>query len=440
MAKSRPEPLSAKDEGSFAFDTVSRRMPVILTRVIDGASKLASKLTEENEHGKADDVKTIVNKLSGLKYELQTNKKLLPLDDGQVDTEVWNKYIKETNSLVPGSDLAYFTGAWLLCECYMYRRIFQAFVTSNLYKDYDPFSDQKKESLFSTMGSVESLSENVIQCTEMLGNQASDEAVRLEFETLLQFCLWGNKCDLSVSGGAILDGQHTGTAGQLEHLKAWILVDNTSEVWELLRSIDRSSDHEEHIDFVLDNAGFEVFTDLCLAEFLLSLNLAKTVHFHVKSIPWFVSDASEKDIEWQINQMQESNNNYVSKLGTKWQSRFKNGSFMFKKHKYWTLAQDYSEMKTTSPDLYAALGTAKLIFFKGDLNYRKLVGDRKWPHTTPFSEALWGFCPAPLCSLRTLKADVVVGLKPGQDSEAQSKDEKWMVNGTYAVIQYQHNL
>lgn len=237
-----------------------------------------------------------------------------------------------------------------------------------------------------------------------------------------------------------MDGQHTGTAGQLEHLKAWILVDNTSEVWELLRSIDRSSDHEEHIDFVLDNAGFEVFTDLCLAEFLLSLNLAKTVHFHVKSIPWFVSDASEKDIEWQISQMQESNNNYVSKLGTKWQSRFKNGSFMFKKHKYWTLAHDYSEMKTTSPDLYAALGTAKLIFFKGDLNYRKLVGDRKWPHTTPFSEALWGFCPAPLCSLRTLKADVVVGLKPGQDSEAQSKDEKWMVNGTYAVIQYQHNL
>ena len=256
----------------------------------------------------------------------------------------------------------------------------------------------------------------------------------------MQFCLWGNKCDLSVSGGAILDGQHTGTASQLDHLKPWILVDHIPEVWELLQSIDRGSDHEVHIDFVLDNAGFEVFTDLCLAEFLLSFNLAKTIHFHVKNIPWFVSDASAKDILWQLGQMQKSDDDHVSKLGTRWQTRFKEGSFKFKEHMYWTLAHDYSEMKMTSPDLYADLSKAKLIFFKGDLNYRKLVGDRKWPHTTPFSEALWGFCPAPLCSLRTLKADVVVGLKPGQDSGAELKDEKWMVNGTYAVIQYQHNL
>ena len=35
---------------SFAFDTVNRRMPIILTRVIDDSSKLASKLTHENDH------------------------------------------------------------------------------------------------------------------------------------------------------------------------------------------------------------------------------------------------------------------------------------------------------------------------------------------------------------------------------------------------------
>lgn len=252
--------------------------------------------------------------------------------------------------------------------------------------------------------------------------------------------MWANKCDLSVSGGVIQDGQHTGMAEQLKHLKAWILVDNTSEVWQLLRAIDRSTEHKIHIDFVLDNAGFEVFADLCLAEFLLSLNLAKTIYFHVKNIPWFVSDASEKDINWLIEQMVQSDDNYVSQLGMKWQSRFKDGSFQFKRHMYWTLAHDYSEMKANAPDLYEELSKAKLVFFKGDLNYRKLVGDRKWPHTTSFSEALWGFCPAPLCSLRTLKADVVVGLYPGQDSEAELKDEKWMVNGTYAVIQYQHDL
>ena len=35
---------------SFAFDTVNRRMPMILTRVIDSTSKLASKLTEKNDN------------------------------------------------------------------------------------------------------------------------------------------------------------------------------------------------------------------------------------------------------------------------------------------------------------------------------------------------------------------------------------------------------
>ncbi len=55
-----------------------------------------------------------------------------------------------------------------------------------MFKDYDPFSDQKRESFFSTMDSVKSLSENVIKCTSILNENSSDEAVRLEFETLLQ--------------------------------------------------------------------------------------------------------------------------------------------------------------------------------------------------------------------------------------------------------------
>ena len=45
-------------------------------------------------------------------------------------------------------------------------------------------------------------------------------------------------------------------------------------------------------------------------------------------------------------------------------------------------------MQDVAPDLYAELSQLKLIIFKGDLNYRKLVGDRDWPLSTTFTQAV----------------------------------------------------
>ncbi|KAK9349673.1 hypothetical protein V1523DRAFT_429854 [Lipomyces doorenjongii] len=84
-----------------------------------------------------------------------------------------------------------------------------------------------------------------------------------------------------------------------------------------------------------------------------------------------------------------------------------------------------------------------------DLNYRKLTYDAAWPRTTPFNTAIGLLATnhVNLISLRTCKADVVVGLTDGQEEEleptwvdittAKGKPETgkaWAWSGKWAVM------
>lgn len=190
------------------------------------------------------------------------------------------------------------------------------------------------------------------------------------------------------------------------------------------------------VDVVLDNAGFELVTDLVFADFLVSSGLVREVHFHGKSIPWFVSDVTAKDFQWTIQQTMAMNHKWVSKSGHQWQSYLKKGVWSYHDHPFWTQPHEFCDMAADAPDLYVTLQGADLVLFKGDLNYRKLTGDREWDPTVSFDTALRGFAPAPLCSLRTLKANVQVGLQAGQGEKLTSQDPDWMTSGKYAVIQF----
>lgn len=431
MSKERPEPLSGKDEGSFAYLTIRDRMPVILTKVIDLVHRRTSSFSEGNQQELMNDSKEVLAKLSKLRYEIKTDKPLALVEDDELDASIWNETIKHSKSLVDkDKTVSSFSGAWLVVECHMYRKIYEAFILSKLHQNFDPFEEQKKTSFIELQNSAISLAQFLCQTLDatLVDHKGN---VKTLFDIFLQFCLWGNRCDLSISSGEIQAGQGAGQTDHLQRMKDKIIVDNLEDVWSVVHKIGN-----KRVDFVLDNSGFELFTDLCFAEFLLHAKLAGNIHFHTKQIPWFVSDASKKDLLSMLEEMKSSSNECLSQLGERWLKRIQEGSFVIQSHKFWTLAQDYSEMKSIASDLYQDLSQAKVVFFKGDLNYRKLVGDRKWPHTTPFTEALWGFLPAPLCSLRTLKADVQVGLLPGQDNKIQAESKDWMTSGNYAIIQY----
>ena len=82
------------------------------------------------------------------------------------------------------------------------------------------------------------------------------------------------------------------------------------------------------------------------------------------------------------------------------------------------------------------LGNASLVIVKGDANYRRLVGDRQWDATTPLEDVVSPWFPAPLAALRTLKAEIAVGLRSGQAEAAAAQDAAWWTSGKYGSIQF----
>jgi len=79
------------------------------------------------------------------------------------------------------------------------------------------------------------------------------------------------------------------------------------------------------------------------------------------------------------------------------------------------------------------------VIVKGDANYRRLLGDAHWPPTTPFAQAT-AYFPAALVALRTLKGEIIVGLREGEAERLTAEDPAWLVNGQRGVIQARREI
>ncbi len=228
------------------------------------------------------------------------------------------------------------------------------------------------------------------------------------------------------------------STNQAQLMRKNILADHTHILWDLLqllREPKSSSESRRRIDIVLDNAGLELFSDFCFADWLLQVGLADQVLFHFKQMPWFVSDALIKDLHSTLGLMSSSGNSTLESLSVRWKNRIDDGSFVLSDHQFWTTSYEYAAMESVAPDLYSKLKESHLVIFKGDLNYRKLLADRNWLYTENFCIALGCFEPTNLCALRTLKADLVTGLSPGAADQAAHQSKDWMITGQYAVCQ-----
>ena len=413
-----PEPLSPSVTESFAYHTIQSRFPEIVTKAIDTFHRLWKTFDPSGD----EDAKNILHELSKFRYELMTDKPLDPLEVKTAqDFEQWTIATDDEKKRVSPKDLSWFTGAWLFIECYGYRKIADIFMCSEKFSSYDVFNEQKCNSLISNMDSIRKLVPFLY-----------DKSV--ESLTWLELSLWGNRCDLSLKPTT---PSYNDILGDLDSLRRNIIVNDTDAI--IRRILDLKSTAAKgsiKIDIVMDNAGFECFTDICLMNHLTNLfgEQLDQIRIHVKCYPWFVSDVMVKDFHWILDHFtaKEERSSELKQLGSKWKDFLQNNKWKLIASPFWTTSYDYDSMKRVDPQLYQLLESSSLILFKGDLNYRKLLGDLNWPHDTPFATAIRSFRPNFLATLRTNKADLVCNLDPSMESSLPSD---FMVTGEFAVVQ-----
>nr|WP_328955607.1 damage-control phosphatase ARMT1 family protein [Kitasatospora purpeofusca] len=371
--------------GSFAWGVFHERHPKLVQQVLDALP-----------YGPAQ--RAAVQRL----LVESTTDVLEPLGEDAPDAAQWLEW---------GEDLwgkPWGEAPFLWAESYFYRRLLDAvgYFRPGAWHGVDPFAPFKNAELAGP-----AVDDELAALNELDGLPEARRA-----QALLSSALWGNRADLSFRITAGADGQ---TASDL------VADDSTTFCAELERT------RGGRVCVVADNAGRELLPDLVLIDHLLTCGLAAQVVLYVKPQPYYVSDATTADVLASVERLRTAPTRAAGTVGERLWQAMTNGALVVRTHPFFCAPLPFHDMPA---DLRTEFTGAAMTILKGDLNYRRLVGDRLHPPTTPFTETT-GHFPTPVAALRTLKSDVIVGFDSETVARLDSSETAWRTNGHHAVIQ-----
>ncbi len=385
-----PERIMVGDPGSFAQHTLRFRVPEIVDKV---AASLPTK-SEERKH------------LLSLIEEIPEGHILDPFEEGCVREEEFHpeEVLNWKREIQVWGRSRWIDLPFYFAEAYLYLRILIAagyYHKDSPYYRKDPFASQKEEEIQGVLQAAE---------WEKTLERASDP-----YRALL-LMLKGNRVDLS----------NTKIAQQgrkrVHHDESEDLLINHLEI--LAEKVTKS----RRIDIVLDNAGSELICDLHFACVVLSKGNSRVV-LHGKAAPFFVSDATEKDVLETIHRL--GRNDVYSSWGRSLKRFLDSGMLEVRSHYFWNGPCHFPALPE---DLKEEFSRSDLVIFKGDANYRRLLEDRKWTFSARLEDLLSWF-PTDLAVLRTLKSEILVGLSDEKAQEMFTKDPNWLINGKWGIVQ-----
>ncbi|OUC92851.1 damage-control phosphatase ARMT1 family protein [Streptomyces swartbergensis] len=380
--------LLGDQPGSFPHSVLAERHPAIIRQVREAFPY------EPGQHRALDDL--LANCTKG---------EIEPLPADAHDRDLW-----QTWGLREYTGRSWFDVPWLWSESWFYRRLLQAvgYFGPGPWQGIDPFRPFKLAELDSR-----ETDEELAALDDLAKLPAGEQA-----QALLHGSLWGNRADLGFRLSA--EGARTADAAP------GLVADDSDRLWALLGASGTGT-----LCLVADNAGRELVPDLLLIAHLLAHGRIGRAVLHVKPYPYYVSDATTADVVDALRRLTGAGG-AAAAYGQRLWSALADGRLTLRAHPFSCAPLPYEEMPA---DLRADFAAATLTVVKGDLNYRRLVGDRLWAPTTPFPDVT-AYFPGPVAALRTLKSDVITGLDARTEAElVAAEDQRWRTSGTHALIQ-----
>ena len=406
-----PPPILISPEGSFAWDVFHRRHPVLIENLIEALP-----------YG-PDQIRALRDLL-----DESRSGAISPLPDDAPDAEQWRGAWDRGHYGKPWADAPF-----LWAESYFFRRILAAtgyFARrGTAWSGVDPYQPMKDaeladpdlEAAFSWYAALDAV------------------PVARRFAALTEAAVLGNRADLVFQVTEVVEG-YTAVNPPL--------ADDTELIRQ--RLLDRSSSGAA-VAIICDNGGRELISDLLLADELLAgelltgelladdarrdgakdgaAGLAATVELHVKPAPYYISDATAADVGKCLRRLR-GMSGPLGAAGARLFAHAATGRLRIATHPFWCSPLSFHDLPA---DLRERLA-GRFLLVKGDLNYRRLVGDRWWDPTTAFADAV-RYLGLPVAALRAAKSDVVVGVSREQVERLDAAEPDWRLNGRHSLIQ-----
>lgn len=366
------------------------------------------------------------------------------------DAQMWNEVLLK-DALLEGTVLSKIP--WILAEVYCYRRMLHAF--DFFCTLHDPFSCQKLAGLASAVAASGVYGCQIVTLAELVDREKTGASklslseLKPHIRSAVFSSLEGNAGDLSLWPKSLSSTQTSATEKERSQPDAfsvedpsWLLAGDFEYFFSDFCSCNSScrncsgcSRCSRTVHLWTDNAGEELLADLLLCSCLLVTSTAERIRLCVKQQPTYVSDATKVDVEITLRWLEERGQQDAS-LG-KWAAmlrRWLHEGRLLVSAGFFCCSP--LEIRRLPIDIRKAWETeAGLVILKGDMNYRRLLGDRAWPTETPFASVA-SYCCTRILALRLLKAELGCGMSKEKTSAAAVSDPKWMVDGKWGVLQY----